>query len=242
MRNLVLFIILLIPSLGLAQPGFDPFLGTSQEIRRPAWRKIANMFTFEGSVGHGATFYSHDVSNLPLVMTRDSLVVLGASADSGSARYIQGLRDWLNVPVRFDTTTSVLFSYAGDSVLGFEALNHSLPVSLRIYFNYDRFRIGGGVQYEWQWFRPMNPTAYENQLGPYRPRIRRTTLERYYGMVGARVYTYRKMSYAADLELGMLKMGVGLRPCSPYGVSTSTSALRLNTTFPNICACMCGLP
>ncbi|MEL6535327.1 MAG: hypothetical protein AAFQ98_07950 [Bacteroidota bacterium] len=216
MRKALLILLILIPAVAWAQPGFGPFFSPSgNDIKRPAWRRIANMFTIEGSIGHGATLYSHDVSNIPLVMTTDSVVILGAIGDTSSASSVSGLIDWLNVPTRFDTTSTYAFAYGGDSVLGFRALNSSIPVSLRIYYSYDRYRIGAGIHYEWQWFRPMNPTAYQEQLGPYRPRLNYTTLGRYYVMVGARFYTYKKLSYVADLEMGMVQMGRGFEGVQP---------------------------
>lgn len=206
---------LLLPVLVQAQPGFDPFFGTQPENKSSGWRKIANMFTFEGSVGHGATFYSHDVSQIPLVMTADSVLILGAQADTGVVASVSGLGNWLNEASGLDTTAIFPFAYRGDSVLGFRTLNHSLAFNARVYFSIDRFRLGAGVQYEWQWFRPMNPTSFQDKLGPYRPRVEMTTLERYYALAGARFYRYRKLSYVAEVEVGLIKMGTGFETVTP---------------------------
>lgn len=227
MRKLaILFSISLLSSLAIAQPGFDPFFGTQPELKSPGWRKIANMFTIEGSFGHGATLYSHDVSGFPLSMTRDSVLYLGAATDTGVVRYVSGLTNWLNAPIAADTTAIFAFSYAGDSVLGFRAINNSIPVNLRVYWHYDRFRLGAGIQYEWQWFKPMNPTNYQAQLGPYRPAIRRSTLSRYFAMAGVRYYTYRKMTYVVDAEVGLVKMGSGFETLVP------NRRLYFNLGFP----------
>ncbi|MEM9325168.1 MAG: hypothetical protein AAGA85_05920 [Bacteroidota bacterium] len=188
-----------------------------------------NQFSITLSSGYGATNYNHDLSGFYFYQDASRQVIVPKNEESLPVRFA-GFTDWLNaptltdtlvndnffdVPYRFlpnpvfnDTLRQQVFLLDTDTAaLSFSGVSHSIPVNLSIHYNYKEFRFGGGIGWERQYVRPLNPQSFEEQIRPYQPNFSKTSFTRWYGLVGYKFYDYYDFSFVGELEVGRATFG-----------------------------------
>ncbi len=223
LKYLTAFVLLLVCSEVNGQYVDDP-------VFRSPVRKILNKFSLGLSTGYGATRYAHSLNGFNLIQLSDESYIL---PDNGEpvGRITNGIIDWLNDPslvedirvsndivvpeigIENPVNNPLLLGgrvFNGDSLdIGFVNVSHSVPINLSLHFNIQKFRIGGGIQYEKQWIRPLKPTVLKNEIINYTPNIKKTNYFRFHGMVGYQFYSWWDYTFAAELQIGKISGGQG---------------------------------
>ncbi len=229
-----LIVCLLVVSIARGQSN-DPYAAfMEQHVKKNPILVFLNQFSISFTAGYGRTFYRHNLPGYGVINKSDSLysgLYLFNLADSTSTSFT-GYQYWANAPVgstvtRFeniDTDNQVLSDTAR---LGYKGHAGTLPFTLVIQYNFlERFRIGGGLAYEWHRLPDMTPFSGKQRIGAYEPNIRSTHFLRYFGMVGGKIYQIMDWSYFMDIQIGKVKMG------RAFDKATTSNGLFFNIGFP----------
>lgn len=165
-------------------------------------------FTISGSIGYGATFYSHKLttgglvqsSNLPPLLFDNTFVVID-SIPKGYGNWITSPTTVSNIPV--DTATFLL---GLDSVpVTFKARGGNIPLNVMIHYSFDRYRIGGGYSIEPYYDRAYKPNVYKDQIEPYKTDFVISMYRRWYFMLGGEVFRTKRHMIVIDAKVGSYK-------------------------------------
>lgn len=216
------FVVLIVSS-----DAYGQYLQKEQYYRSPV-RKILNKFSLNLSSGYGLTRYSHNLSGYYLIQTNDQSYItpnLGEPLNQVTS----GVVNWLNNPQlienldvisNFDVPFPPLDNPVNNPLLqGARVFNsdsldlrmvgiaHNVPINLSLHFNVYKFRIGGGIQFEQQWIRPLKPTVLKNDIRNYQPDFKGNSFFRYYGMLGYQFYEWWDYTFAAEFQVGRINAG-----------------------------------
>ena len=206
---LSLAFLLILTGLSAYGQGFDP----GGERRRPSYpfRAFLNKFSINLSSGYGHTFYRHDLTGYNYVRNAEGSFIT-PELPGGS---VAGYRNW------FNEATPGVFTLGGDadtykvvpglppdsSNLRLKSGGYSIPVNLAIYYNLFRVRLGGGVMVDFHRARQPEPDNFLTTF-PEPSRIRSTML-RYYFLLGYSAYEYYDNAIGVDVRVGSINMGKG---------------------------------
>ncbi len=192
-------------------------------------RAFLNKFSLNTSLGYGRTFYSHNV-NSDVLETPDKLIMLGEYTLTGNDLEYTGLVDWLNAPtvvagnavIGQSTGNNIL--YSDSSTIGYKGSGFNIPLNVSLQLDIDRFRIGGGIMYEFHKIKNLQPSG--QGIYPYVPNFGSTFMFRYYFMAGARVYHFMGWDYNVDIQIGKVKYG------NQYDKSALQNGIYFNLGIP----------
>lgn len=199
-----------------------------EKVFRSPVRKVLNKFSLNLSTGYGLTRYSHNLSGFYLIQTNEqSYITPNLGEPLGTIS--NGVFNWLNNPqleedIDIGSSFNVPFDRLEDPVnnpllrgarifnsdsldLRLVGIAHNIPVNLSLHFNIYKFRIGGGIQFEKQFIRPLKPTVLKNDIREYQPNFKSNNFFRYYGMVGYQFYDWWDYTFAAELQIGKINAG-----------------------------------
>lgn len=115
--------------------------------------------------------------------------------------------NWFNRSTR-DTLPVVptTFRVSSDSAnLGFKGRGLTFPIKATIHFEWQRYRIGGGISYEYMTIGKFKPTDYADKIGEFSPAARGGFMRKYFGLVGVSVYRYQRYLVVIDAQIGSFK-------------------------------------
>lgn len=192
-------------------------------------RAFLNKFSLNTSLGYGRTFYSHNV-NADVLETPDKLIMLGEYTLTGDDIEYTGLVDWLNAPTVVEgnaviggsTGNNIL--YSDSSTIGYKGSGFNIPLNISLQLDIDRFRIGGGIIYEFHKIGSLKPAGQGTY--PYVPNFNSTFMFRYFFMAGARVYHFMGWDYNIDIQIGKVKYG------KQYDKSAIQNGIYFNLGIP----------
>ena len=188
------------------RPGFDP--GGKQPHSYP-FRAFLNKFSVNLSTGYGRTFYRHDLSGFGYVRNTQGTLI-SPSVSAGST--VSGYRNWLSeatpgtLVLASDENTYRTVA-ADEGELALRSGGYSIPVNLSLYYNLFRVRVGGGAMID---FHRANLPAPDNFLTPFpEPDKIKSTMLRYYFLLGYSAYEYYDNAIGVDVRIGSINMGKG---------------------------------
>lgn len=211
-------ILLFISGLAFSQNTNDFTESGTESVQPDNLRSILNKFSFNFTAGYGRTFYSTNLNGYAIVKNPTSQL---------QGQYLFSLngfnwgfpavftKNWQFNPV----DTILILTKNADSSRVISSKNTRLvykgnsaayPFTLSVFYEFQKsFRIGGGVTLEFQYFPVMNSSTDESYLGKYYPERMKSTLTRYFGMAGYKIYERYGWTYYVDVEIGKLNMGNG---------------------------------
>ena len=204
-RILFLACFLSVAGVSVYGQGFDP--GGQRRHSYP-FRAFLNKFSVNLSSGYGRTFYRHDLTGYSYLRNAEgSFITPQLLGDT-----LAGYSNWFNrvTPAAFtlgsDEDTYKAVS-SEDSVLLLKSGGYSIPVNLSIYYNLFRVRLGGGVMVD---FHKANVPQPDNFLTTFpEPAKVRSTMLRYYFLLGYSAYEYYDNAIGVDVRIGSINMGKG---------------------------------
>lgn len=203
---LILFFYFLIASFNAFPQGFNPYkVGGQPDIKRSPIRAVLNKFSLiVAPGGYGRTFYSNPIESGNVIEYNNNVYLLDNYwMDRDSIRF-SGLGSWMTNPTIVrkalapDEEHRILYSDSLD--LFYRGSGYNIPLTAILHFDFSRFRIGGGITYEWHRFNTMGPKGYD---GVHYNFPFKTSYFKYFATFGGKVYRYRGWDYYLDLRVGM---------------------------------------
>jgi hypothetical protein len=208
----LILILLTCTTLGFAQQ-YGQFPPTGMSTRLSPFRMFLNKFSLGISTGYGQTFYSHalDAQEMGAFYLQKRGDKLSLTFDDEGLLY----NNWYH---KVSTDTATLNGLPDDRVLftdssrvAFQSASHNIPVMAVLYFDWRKFRIGGGAAIEFQRFTPYTPDNWKEFIGEVEPETYNNIAWRYFFSAGYNFYTFQSTvfdyHFIADIQTGMYNYG-----------------------------------
>ena len=225
-RTLLLASAMSFAVLTLYGQGFDPGPGVK---RRPSYpfRAFLNKFSVNLSSGYGYTFYRHDLAGYNYVRNDEGSFITPQALGN-----VGGYSNWFSeaTPATFTLgdATSYKIVEPGEESLQFRSGGYSIPINLSVYYNLFRVRLGGGIMADFHRARQPEPDNFLTRL-PDPSRIKSTML-RYYFLLGYSAYEYYDNAIGVDVRVGSINMGKGF----DESVIEASPAINVGVTLEKV--------
>jgi hypothetical protein len=173
---------------------------------RPIRTFISN-FNFGLSVGYGATFYSQQMNDFNILQDSEQGPIIYTGEVEAGDTLSSGISYWYNrINYAQAVNDNSEFRVGGDSTdLRYKSLSHSIPISLSVHYDFKNYKIGAGVMLEYHVPREFRPNQFQDQLGTIEPDFKRAFLQRYYGILGVRIFRYWQYLAGIDAKIGVMR-------------------------------------
>ncbi|HEX9652004.1 MAG TPA: hypothetical protein VGA21_15690 [Cyclobacteriaceae bacterium] len=197
-----------------------PYIG--QEPKRSIIHTILSKFRLGIGTGYGRTYYSHKMEDVAFLRKSDTLFIFDPATNISGGSIPAGYTGWFNNPVGHtafvvgtDTISNPGISIdANDALLSTDTADikmksraRTIPLNFTLEFNYQKYRIGIGYQFEFQSMNSFEPKEYADTLIGFTPEFKRATFKRYYLMLGYSFYESGHFKAVADAKIGKMKFG-----------------------------------
>lgn len=193
---------------GIVYPGDNPF---GYDPSRSFLHSFLSQFWLSVSTGHYRTSYAHDLTDYAVLRKNDTVYIIPQAALNPTGGNV-GIRNWYTMPVpdsvNINAGTDSLVT-SDTTLIQYTGAGRGTPVDINLRFDYQRFRIGAGISFEFHKFKNASPDAHGDILGEWRPEPRKTTIRRIYLLLGYDILDYRLYGLAGDLRVAILNMGRG---------------------------------
>ena len=202
---------------------------TEADIYRNPFKLFLNNFSVTFTTGYGVTNYSHDLKGLYLLQTPTDQFIAENTGESLGTE-VNVVSNWFNNPIvgqaliledSFDVPfppldnpvnnplliNSVTIFNADSLGLGFSGKGRSIPLLFALRYNYQKFRIGGGLMLEYHTVGRQKPNVLTTQVREYEPDFKSTFFTRYFMTLGYRFYDFWDYSFAGELQVGKFNAG-----------------------------------
>lgn len=181
-------------------------------INEGGLRKLLSKLNFTFGPGYGRTFYKQDLKDFailqkpgfnPVIFDKDLNITTGNI--SSSANY------WFNDVIYSDSAIAIDpvndFLVSADSAdLIYRAPGTSIPLLGSIHVEFDRYKVGVGMLFEYHRPGTFQPKTYSDQLGNLEPNFGSTFYKKYFVLLGAKVYRYYDYVLAVDAQIGAFNL------------------------------------
>ena len=186
---------------------FESFYNKPNET---STRTFINKLSLGISTGYGKTFYKHNLDGFAILQSSDSIMLFDNISNIADDTLTVGYLNWINsvnsinaVPIK--TTDNVVSSDSVD--LGYKSVSTSIPLLFTIHYEYDRYRMGLGVEFEFHTLKKFKPLSDDLGLREFDSPVKSALFKRYFLNFGARVYRYWEYSLVVDAQVGAIKYG-----------------------------------
>lgn len=174
------------------------------ERQNSGLRTMLSRLHFSISTGYGNTPFRHSLDGFGIVQQPDSLPLIFSNGNVG-VRYSEWTRE---VTPSSDTLRPGSFMVNSDTArLGFGAKMFSIPLKASVHVEFDRYRLGGGLSFDYTRLGPFQPTRYEDDISGYSLDRRSMFVKHYFAMLGATVYEYYDYALVVDANIGGYSLG-----------------------------------
>jgi hypothetical protein len=168
------------------------------------FRNLLSKLHFSLSTGYGRTFYSHQLAGFGIVQQNGFQPVAFISGTGPTTQY----SNWFNdIALQTDMRTADFLVNSDTTSIGFRSRGFNIPIKFSVHVAFDRFRLGGGLSYEYMRIGEFTPTNYRNEISNFSPGINGALARRYFVMVGANLMSYYEYNLVADLNVGSINPG-----------------------------------
>lgn len=196
------------------------------DIYRSPFRVFLNKFSWTVTTGYAATNYKHTLSGFYFFQDANSQLILSNKNEVGSI--FDGYGGWLNNPYSgsqsIDNQYDVPYSSLSNPVnnpalksdqvlidtdtasLTFAGVAPTIPVLVSVHYNFNKFRLGAGFQYEQHFMRPLKPSIMKDQIRSYTPGFN-THYTKFFGILGYQFYEYWNHTFVLELQVGKANAG-----------------------------------
>jgi len=166
-----------------------------------AFRRMLRNFHFGASIGYGRTYFKTQLNGLGIYQPPGSMPELFTSAST--KRYT----NWVN---NAGVDTSALGSYIvvnpGTANVGFKGHAFNIPLAATVYYEFNRYRIGGGYSYELMSIGALQSTILTDKISAIQASPPSGFIRKYWGMVGVSFYRWNEYLFTGDMEVGSYKL------------------------------------
>jgi len=192
---------------GIVYPGDNPF---GYDPVRSKLHQILSKFWLSVSTGQYRSTYDHDLPNYAVLQQNGvTYIIPQGSLDPNGAN--AATTNWYTFP----TTDSVTVTAADGLVssdtatVSYDAAGRGVPLDINLRYQYQRFRIGAGISFEFHKFRPATPSVGADVLGTFTPIPSKTTIRRVYLLLGYDILDYRLYGLVGDIRIAAVNLGKG---------------------------------
>ncbi len=194
-------------------------------------RYILNKFSVNLSMGYGRTLYRHSLEDFAYIRNGEGSFIIDKDADLGGTAPVSGYSNWFTgvEPVLLDIDGSLQtvpfrpidnpvnnpllqndydMLYPEDGSIAMRGAGNSIPVTLNIFYNLRRLRLGGGITMDFHSLSDPVPKEFFSRF-PEPETKTKSFITRYYGLVGYSIYEYMNYAFAADVRFGKVNLGGG---------------------------------
>lgn len=232
-KGLLLFIFLLCLQIASIAQVFNPWgpPPNQRDIKPNLVRFLLSHVSGEVSFGYGNTRYFQNLDNQVLYSGNGQLYL--ATLDSAGNQY-NLIGNWLNKPIlsdsinvnspaQYEPNNSELdpnSPYLIDTLQRrLRGGGNALPISIKGFITYDRFRVGGGATFEFNGKSTMSLKGFPDYISNYNSDYKSFVTQKYYFMAGIRYYDFWDFSYYVDIEYGKFNYTKSVFPRSNVSYS-----------------------
>ncbi|MDH5367144.1 MAG: hypothetical protein OEW67_09170 [Cyclobacteriaceae bacterium] len=211
---LVQVLFLLIPLKSGAQKHEDQFI-IDRFYNKPKGayniRHLINKLSFRASSGYGYTYYKHEFENAAIIQKPDSVpYIFNTSSNISSNTITTAYTNWFNQVESISQLPVDVNDYitSTDSTrIIYKSTSRGIPITLTLHVEFLRYRIGGGMSWEYHKVKEFNPKTNAINLSSFQPVIQKERFKRYFAYFGGRVWSYYSYSAIVDAEIGLYNLG-----------------------------------
>ncbi len=169
-----------------------------------SFRDLLSKLHFSFSTGYGRTYYRHRFEGFGLIQENGSQPVIFISDVGPGTQYA----NWFNTIALQDTLRIADFLVNADTAkLGFKSKGLNIPLKLSVHFEFDRFRLGGGLSFEYMRIREFEPIDFTDQITNFQSGVSGAFVRRYFVLGGAKVFNYYEYNLSVDFNVGVINLG-----------------------------------
>jgi len=174
------------------------------ERQKSGLRTLLSKLHFSFSTGYANTPFRHSLDGFGIVQQPDSLPTIFGGGNV-NARYAEWTR---RLTASNNPVASGAFMVNSDTTdLGFRSAMFSIPLKASVHVEFDRYRIGGGLSFDYTRLSPFRPTNYGDQIAEYSLDRSSMFVKHYFVLLGAKVYQYYEYAVAVDANIGGYSLG-----------------------------------
>jgi len=168
------------------------------------FRELLSKLHFSFSTGYGRTVYQHQFEGFGIIQQNGFQPVTFISGTGPGTQYA----NWFNdISLQNPTLTPDFIVNADTAKIGFRSSGLNVPIKFSVHLEFDRFRLGGGLSYEYMGIGEFEPISYRNEIANFDPGISGAMARRFFLLAGANIISYYEYNLAADLNIGSINMG-----------------------------------
>ncbi|MEM9856774.1 MAG: hypothetical protein AAF843_05445 [Bacteroidota bacterium] len=174
-------------------------------------RKLLSKLHFSLETGYGRTYYRQDLSDFSLLQRSDSLFIFSPELNTAGGNLTTAYDNWFNTG---SVKSDVSFSNTDDFLLGgdstdfkFRSVGTGIPIAGMIHFEIDRYKIGGGVMFEYHRVGRFRPSDFGDRINSFDPDFKSALYKKYFILLGAKVYRYHEWLLSVDSRIGAFRLG-----------------------------------
>ena len=194
------------------------------DIYRNPLLVIANKISWTLSTGTGRTQFNHSLKNFYLYQSADIQLIRSKNAERLSGDLINGQTNWLNSPEdskdvnignllgvvndpldSLDYNAHTIFLDVDTTDFQFQGLWSSRPLDFSAHYDFFKFRIGVGINYEKLRTNSLRPTTNDFGILDYDPGFKTTKLYKYYGLIGYKFYEAWNSAMVGVMQIGNVR-------------------------------------
>lgn len=176
------------------------------------FRKLLSKLHLSFSPGYGRTFYRHDLSDFVLLQQSNSgPVIFSKNIDVTGGSATAAYSYWFNDVIPTDSMLS--FNPGSDFLLNgdtatvkYKAPGTSIPLTATVHVEFDRYKIGGGMVFEYHSAGDFEPDVYQDELQGFSPDFNSTFNKKYFVLLGAKLYRYYEYVLSVDAQIGAFNL------------------------------------
>lgn len=178
--------------------------GTSVPKINP-FRQFLSKLTVSGSIGYGATFYSHQISSGGIIQTPNSAPLIFDNTFLVTDTIAVAYNNWVTNPnvlrnVPIDSTSFLLGT--DSAAVTYKASGTSIPINVSVHYSFDKYRIGGGFSFEPYFIGSYQPNEFKDELEPFDVDFNLSYYLRWYFMLGGEVFKTKRHMIVIDAKVG----------------------------------------
>ncbi len=215
-------------------------------------RFILNKFSINLSTGYGKTFYRSEITDYAYIRTEDGSFIFDNNTEIINGQPIDAYSDWFS-----DVATDQIFLTDNSFEVPYQPIGNpvnnpllhdnydlirpdsvpvllkntgnSIPITLALYLNLKRVRIGGGLTADFHRAWYPEPDEFFSKFPDPNGKTK-TLMMRYFGLIGVSIYEYLDYALAADLRFGKINMGKGFNK----DVVSNSSFINIGARIENV--------
>lgn len=166
-------------------------------------RVLLSKINVEVSLGGGTTFMRHQLGGLGIYQPTTGAPTLFRTLPAPPVNAVV-FNNWITTSaVQIVTADPAGFRVFSDTAtLGFKGRALNIPLKISLYYEFSRFRVGGGYSYEYMRMGDFRSLSLQDKIRDVSIDKPGALMRKYYGMFGVSFFRYQDYLFVADVNVG----------------------------------------